>query len=303
MITNQCKPAKNWEYGLEADCWHCDTHFTKIKYCSKCGYYKCPACGKCGCDLSPSQRQVIDKTFTALAPILKDRNAPMKLLVGDACSYKQLALMEKHGWGRMLTKPDGHITPLPYKGEPVGFDNRAYPCFVNNTAFNAIEFQLRIAKAEPLTSQIIVAVTPDIVKGGAKSLDLSNSWIGKLSKENGFPWYLAVQDGMDIKQVEESLTTYPYSGIFLGGGNSFKLNEGKKYSLLAKKYGLKFHYGRCGTKPKLHHAFFIGADSCDSAFPIYDKARVDGVVKELTAQAAIKGSAPLAAFKPMEVCV
>ena len=205
----------------------------------------------------------------------------MILLVGDACSKEQLRIMEKYGWGRMLTKSTGQISPEPYKNEPIGFDNRAYPHFLSSESFNEYEFLNRIKKAEILQAHIIVAVTPDIVKGGSKSLELSNFWIKRLPKENSFPWYLAVQDGMNVDAVENSLTTYHYQGVFLGGSNSFKNLQGKVYANLAKKYGLKFHYGRCGTKRKLRHANNIGADSCDSAFPIYWKPRVEGIVKEL----------------------
>ena len=189
--------------------------------------------------------------------------------------------MQKYGWGRMLTKAGGWIKPEPYLNEPIGFDNRAYPNFVAGKEFNNTEFLLRIKKAESLSSNMIVAVTPDIVKGGMKSLELSNSWIEQLTKENSFPWFLAVQDGMLPIEVENSLKHYPYKGVFLGGGNTFKNLQGKLYSNLAKKYGLKFHYGRCGTRKKLKHAYNIGSDSCDSYFPTYWKPRVEVVVKAL----------------------
>ena len=67
------KPERSWELGLEADCWLCDKHFTKTEYCPVCGYYKCPHCGKCGCHLPPETRKAMDKTFEALAPILRKR--------------------------------------------------------------------------------------------------------------------------------------------------------------------------------------------------------------------------------------
>lgn len=73
MGERDMKPEPEWEYGLEADCWHCDRHFVKTQYCPECGYYVCPNCGKCGCHLSKDQRQVVDKTFAALEPILRKR--------------------------------------------------------------------------------------------------------------------------------------------------------------------------------------------------------------------------------------
>lgn len=65
------KPKKSWENGLTAVCWFCDVEFKKSKYCKKCGYYVCPSCGKCGCNLSPDQRAVVDKTFNALKPVFE----------------------------------------------------------------------------------------------------------------------------------------------------------------------------------------------------------------------------------------
>ncbi len=64
------KPPKAWEYGLKARCWHCNKNFTKTDYCLQCGFYKCPYCGKCACQLSKETREAVNKTFEALAPIL-----------------------------------------------------------------------------------------------------------------------------------------------------------------------------------------------------------------------------------------
>jgi hypothetical protein len=159
----------------------------------------------------------------------------------------------------------------PYEGEPWGFDNGAWHCFINNKTFDSPKFLKRISKMEPEGTPIL-AVTPDILKAGKQSLEFSNSWIPKLS--NGWPWYLAVQDGMNIKEVEDSLTKYPYQGIFLGGGDSFKNLQGKQYLSLARQYGLKFHFGRCGTAKKIRKAYVWNVDSCDSAFPHWVKRRL-----------------------------
>jgi hypothetical protein len=64
-------PPKEWETGLKASCWHCGNLFTKKDYCSSCGYFKCPKCSKCGCDLSPETRKAMDTTFRALRPVFE----------------------------------------------------------------------------------------------------------------------------------------------------------------------------------------------------------------------------------------
>lgn len=213
----------------------------------------------------------------------------MQFLIGDGRSKTTLNIIKKHKWGRMLNV--GLVTP--YKDEPLGFDNHAWADYCNKQPFNEKKFLTRIKKAEHLAPHFIVCVTPDRVKGGNESLAFSNSWINRLA-DNGWPWFLAVQDGMTPKLVEDSLTKYPYSGVFLGGGDSFKIYEAKRYAYLAKKYGLKFHYGRCGTKRKIRRAYEVGADSCDSVIFINDADRVSGVARELNFQVSLrKEHAPL----------
>lgn len=169
----------------------------------------------------------------------------------------------------------------PYPGEPWGFDNGAWSCFINKKSFDTTKFLKRVSKMEKEGAPIL-AVTPDIVKAGKKSLDFSNSWIPKLC--NGWPWYLAVQDGMNIEEVENSLTKYPYEGVFLGGGDSFKNLQGKQYLALARSYGLRFHFGRCGTAKKIRKAYQWGVDSCDSAFPHWVARRLKVVTDEIQFQ-------------------
>ena len=70
----------------------------------------------------------------------------------------------------------------PYEGEPWGFDNGAWSCFVNKKPFDSAKFLKRISNME-VEGKPILAVTPDIVAAGKKSLEFSNSWIGKL--DNG----------------------------------------------------------------------------------------------------------------------
>ena len=109
-----------------------------------------------------------------------------------------------------------------------------------------------------------LAVLPDVPGEGHKSLDLSMQWLSRVPSE--YPWYLAVQDGMCPDDIE----TPNLSGIFLGGTNSYKHTAGV-WKDFAHENGLKFHYGRCGTQSKIAHARHIGADSIDSALPMWTK--------------------------------
>ncbi len=55
------------EVGLEAECWYCDGVFVKEEACETCGFYRCPHCGKCACELDDFTRQALEKTVRAMA--------------------------------------------------------------------------------------------------------------------------------------------------------------------------------------------------------------------------------------------
>jgi hypothetical protein len=91
QIKHILKPPKEWEKGLDASCWHCDTQFQKKKWCKECGYYICPNCGKCGCHLSPEVKSAMDKTFKALTPVFRNWIEKKKVLKQI---YKEMRTLE-----------------------------------------------------------------------------------------------------------------------------------------------------------------------------------------------------------------
>lgn len=50
---------RNPEFGFKAECFICHGIFEKRDECSQCHLFKCPKCGKCGCDLSIETREAI----------------------------------------------------------------------------------------------------------------------------------------------------------------------------------------------------------------------------------------------------
>jgi hypothetical protein len=56
-----------FEYGLFAECWHCNGIFQKKIYCSKCGFFVCPHCHKCACQLPDCCRAVARKFLRAIS--------------------------------------------------------------------------------------------------------------------------------------------------------------------------------------------------------------------------------------------
>ena len=181
-----------------------------------------------------------------------------------------IELFKKHGWGRMFISKK----PSPYPGEMWGFDNGAFICWQNNKPFDEVKYMKRLDVAYGIGKPYL-AVVPDIVGEGEKSLRCSLKWIDRLPT---WPWYLAVQDGMTTNMVENVL--HRFDGVFLGGTNKFK-STAYGWRTLAHKHGKKFHYGRAGTPRKIDHAIAVGSDSADSAFPLWTYDRLNELVSHI----------------------
>lgn len=190
----------------------------------------------------------------------------MIVLIGETCSAKNIATLKENGWGRMFVVR----RPSPFPYEPWGFDNQAFKAWQDGTPWDEANFLRRLEVAQSVNSDPYLAVTPDIVAAGCTSLHFSTAWRMRL-RDVEFPWYLAVQDGMTVADVEPLL--HLYDGIFLGGSDKFKPTAWR-WCALAHKYQLKFHYGRASTPSKLVSAYKIGADSCDSSFPLWTTDRM-----------------------------
>ena len=197
----------------------------------------------------------------------------MNVLVGEGTGGFA-ALLERLGWGRMWIARTRNI--YTYPGEPWGLDNGAYGDWIRGDSFRADAFRRVVEKAEAVSEPPYLAVLPDIVGGGHKSLALSESWLHQVPR---FPWYLAVQDGMTPGDAEH--LAGDVAGIFLGGTNPFKA-QARMWREWAHCHGLRFHYGRAGTLNKAAHAIRVGADSLDSAFPLWTKERMALFVEQIT---------------------
>jgi hypothetical protein len=160
--------------------------------------------------------------------------------------------------------------PTPQPFEPWGFDNGAYAAWTKGQPFPAKKFHQRLEVALLVNSDPIVAVCPDIVAGGMKSLEFSLNWLRRLP--HFWPWYLAVQDGMTTDEVLK--VAHLFAGIFLGGTLKFKVGAWK-WSRLAHFCDKKFHYGRCSTLEKLEHAHAVEADSVDTTYPLWTYKRLE----------------------------
>ena len=189
----------------------------------------------------------------------------MKILLGE-CTGRLAAEMQLLGWGRMWIARGRNI--YTYPGEPWGLDNGAFRDWKDGIPFDGELFLRCVDKALAIEEPPYLAVLPDIPAGGKESLALSVEWIERLP--TGFPWYLAVQDGLEPADIPE----LPISGIFLGGTDTYK-SAGQRWCEWAHERGLLFHYGRCGTPSKVVQAQRIGADSIDSALPMWTRQKFE----------------------------
>lgn len=192
----------------------------------------------------------------------------MHILVGHTGAHDLVARLKELGWGRIMCRDK----PNPFEGERWGLDNGAYSAYLKGEELNLEAFTAKTADVAP--TGCMMAVIPDLVGRGDESLDYSLKALEALP--DGFPWYLAVQDGMEIQPLWErvcsALEDERIKGIFLGGTNQFKVTA-TTWRHTADMLGLKFHYGRAGTPWKVAHAQRVQADSLDSSFPLWTKQR------------------------------
>jgi hypothetical protein len=192
------------------------------------------------------------------------------VLLGETRSRELLRQMAALGWGRMWTTK----VPVTEEGEPWGFDNGAFSAWSRGESFPTGVFEARLTAALRLVPGPLVAVTPDIVADGARSLEFSLAWRAQLPDH--WPWFLAVQDGMDPADVADALPAF--AGLFLGGSTAFK-RTAQQWATLAHGEGKRFHYGRASLPRRVDHAIRVGADSLDTAFPLWTTERFDAFVR------------------------
>ena len=75
-------------------------------------------------------------------------------------------------------------------------------------------------------------------------------------------WYLAVQDGMTVSDVEKVVGDF--DGIFVGGTVKWKVRTGEEWVKVAHSHNIPCHIGRVGVFRRIVWAMRIGADSIDS---------------------------------------
>lgn len=175
------------------------------------------------------------------------------LFIGSTRAKKLIARSRSLGWGRLFVEK-----PSPQPGEPWALDNGVFGAWRAEKPWSAAAFLRSLEQSAALPPPDL-AVLPDKVGAGAESIAWSMAWLAVLPSR---PWFLAVQDGMTVAEVEAVIPKV--SGLFLGGTDAFKATA-QTWCDLAHAHGKKFHYARVSTRDRLKAAFDCGADSADSS--------------------------------------
>jgi hypothetical protein len=153
----------------------------------------------------------------------------------------------------------GILITYPHSRTPKTFyalDNGAFSAYINSREENFAGYPAFIKKFKSPD----FVVVPDLVAQGMKSFKFSCKWMNKLPE--GYPYYLAVQNGMINREVGKVIQHF--AGLFVGGTIDWKKKSAKEWIELAHRHDKKCHIGRIGTWQDILWAKRLGADSIDS---------------------------------------
>jgi hypothetical protein len=193
----------------------------------------------------------------------------VKVYTGQTRSARTIALCNELALGECVNRGE-----LPPRRTAAGWflDCGAYSDFKAGRAFDVVRWErdlrwtaYRIEAGQVQAPDFVVV--PDLVGGGAESLERSLAFLDWIPSE--LPTrYLVVQEGMTVEQVAEVL--HLFGGIFVGGAAmAWKLRTAPAWIELAHARGLRCHLGRIGTVERLELARALGADSVDSCQPLW----------------------------------
>lgn len=157
----------------------------------------------------------------------------------------------------MVTATKLRLVPRDYGFERWCYDNGAWVAHTTGQPFDEAAF---LKGYDKVGRGADFAVLPDIVAGGMRSLDYSLTWRERLG-EPLCPLLLAVQDGMDVADVEGLVGKH--LGIFVGGSTEWKEATLPQWGRLARATGAHLHVGRVNTARRIKLCAMAGADSID----------------------------------------
>lgn len=225
----------------------------------------------------------------------------MKAYVGQTRASELIRELEAAGVGECTTRG----TLPPRRGRSWFYDNGAFEDFRAGQPFDYLQFSrdmraIRlwqdaegIPAGRPRGGQRLEApdfiVIPDLVAGGAKSLEFSEEHLIDCRPTKA-PLYVAVQDGMSSAQVARFVRRHKLQGLFVGGSLEWKLETGGAWCALGRELGLPVHVGRVGTFERVLWAHEIGAASIDSSLPLWAEEKLERFLEAMRLGASSSSS-------------
>lgn len=167
---------------------------------------------------------------------------------------RNLAALRDAGW-RILVSARG---VLRNEGFRYALDNGAWTAFTQGEPFDVAAFEKAL---DLMGAEADWVASPDIVGGGMRSLELSESWLPRLIDARLV--LIPVQDGMTASDVRPLLGNRV--GIFLGGSTEWKLATMREWGELAREVGCYYHVARVNTRRRIEMCSEAGATSFDGS--------------------------------------
>lgn len=167
---------------------------------------------------------------------------------------RNLAALRDAGW-RILVSARG---VLRNEGFRYALDNGAWTAFTQGEPFDVGAFEKAL---DLMGAEADWVASPDIVGGGMRSLELSESWLPRLIDARLV--LIPVQDGLTASDVRPLLGNRV--GIFLGGSTEWKLATMREWGELAREVGCYYHVARVNTRRRIEMCSEAGATSFDGS--------------------------------------
>ena len=167
---------------------------------------------------------------------------------------RNLAALRDAGW-RILVSARG---VLRNEGFRYALDNGAWTAFTQGEPFDVGAFEKAL---DLMGAEADWVASPDIVGGGMRSLELSESWLPRLIDARLV--LIPVQDGLTASDVRPLLGNRV--GIFLGGSTEWKLATMREWGELAREVGCYYHVARVNTRRRIEMCSEAGVTSFDGS--------------------------------------
>lgn len=172
-------------------------------------------------------------------------------------------------------------------------DNGAFAAFKGGEAFDLPAWLLGCALADAAVHLGRQApdfvVLPDMVGGGSESLAFSAQALAVVAADGlhrRLPMALVVQEGTTPDGIPWEL---PFEVLFVGGASlAWKMGTAASWIRAAHAHGKRCHLGRVGSASRVREAASMGADSIDSALPLWSRPQAARFLAALRAPVQLR---------------